>query len=118
MVGVLTISTQFVVKTAAIGNLGSGAYACQAAIRAFGPAGLAFAPRTGKAASLRAGRWWGFRLRHSSSPVARVLGRICSEVHFFCSCRSAAAILAMAVGWTVGRAWASRFSVPVKCPEH
>lgn len=55
MTGVLTISTLIVVKTAAIGNLGPGAL-LEAALRAFGPVDLVFAPRTGKAAFLRAGR--------------------------------------------------------------
>ena len=55
MTGVLTISTLIVVKTAAIGNLGL-ALMFEAALRAFGPADLVFAPRTGKAAFLRAGR--------------------------------------------------------------
>ena len=137
MVGVLTISTQFVVKTAAICNLGPGAHACQAE-----PApscrrtlhlrvsGSIF--RTGKTYSFMQ-RALATSRRQSRVPSRRPVMGISSLAflfpcspsartymfgHAFCSCRSTAAILAMTAGWTVGRAWVSRFLAPVKRYEH
>ena len=116
MAAILTTICEEVVKTAAICKLGPGAHACQAALCAFAPAGLVFAlaparPRpfapAGDGDSV-----FGTPFPCSPSTRTYMFG------HIFCSCGSAVAALAMAAGWTVGRAWASRFSAPVKRYEH